>query len=197
MKNLIYLFVGALILSVYFSGCKKKDDTPNNSFKYEDTEYDLSQGFLENYGLWDQVGTYNIDLSLASSGFTFYEVDGEIDSISGTGHLIYFETFSPSAGKLDDGDYTFDATESGTAFTFDLSSVVIDFNILTETGTVLDINGGTLTIKANGDEYEVSFDLTNTTGKKITGFFKGKLKSYDYSGIGGRASTGLFKSKRF
>jgi len=180
MKNVTYFLVGALLVSILFAGCKKEDDTPKNQMIYNETEYDLAQGFLENYGKWDGTEDYNIDLILVSSGFTIHEVNGEIDSVSGKGHLIYFELFTADPDKLTVGDYIYDDNETGKAGTFDDAGCALDFDAQTEIGTELEINGGKLTVVQNGDTYEVKFDVTATNGKHITGFFKGGLKYYDY-----------------
>ena len=180
MKNLSKFIVAAFMLSVFFMGCKKDDDTPKNHMTYNDTEYDLSQGVLENYGQVSRSSVYNFDLVLLSSGFVIHDSNGEFDSLSGSGHGIVFELFTSSFDDLAVGDYVYDA-QSESAGTFDYANGVLDYDMETETGTEFEINGGKLTVVQNGNEYEVNFDCTTTVnGKKITGFYKGSLKYYDY-----------------
>ncbi len=180
MKNLSKILIGAFILGIFFVGCKKDDDdAPKNQMTYNETEYDLSQGFLENYGTWDRSEAYNFGLVLLSSGFIVHEIDGEIDSLSGTGHGIVFDIYTSNPDKLEIGDYTYDSNSTENAGTFDYAGGVFNYSMLTEDGEEFEINGGKLKVVQNGDIYELNFDCTTEEGKPITGFYKGSIKYYD------------------
>jgi len=181
MKNVSKFLVGAIVLSIFFMGCKKDDDTPKSQMTYKDVEYDLSQGFLESYGKWSDNSANNFSLILLSSGFTAHEEDGEIDSVSGIGHGIVFDLFATSPDKLDVGDYIYVSDGSGNAGTFVYANGVLNYNAQTEEGIEFDIDGGKLTVVQNGDTYELKFDCTTEDGDQITGFYKGSLKYYDVS----------------
>lgn len=181
MKNLFTPFIAVLIISLFVSGCKKdKNETVKTYFNYNGTEYNLSQGFLENYGKYGAEEGYNLDLSLLSSSFTLHYSNGEVDSVSGIGHALTFELFTTLPDKLDIRDYAYDATESGAAGTFDWGMVLMDYNTLTETGTSFEITGGKVSITSNGSEYEVTINCTTSDGKTITGYYKGALKYFNY-----------------
>jgi hypothetical protein len=181
MKNVTGFLIVAFVLSIFFMGCKKDDDTPKNQMKYNDVEYDLSQGFLESYGKWGNNTANSFALILLSPGFTAHDEYGEIDSVSGIGHGIVFDMFATSPDKLDVGDYIYVSVGSGNAGTFDYANGVFDYNAQTEEGGEFDINGGKLTVVQNGDTYELKFDCTTEEGKQVTGFYKGSLKYYNVS----------------
>jgi len=87
MKILKTVFLAVLTISVLFVACTKDEDgdPPKNQMTIDVTEYSLDKGILENYGQDQPDEGFNIDLTLFSSGFTLYEVNGEVDSISGVG----------------------------------------------------------------------------------------------------------------
>lgn len=181
MKKISTLIIGVLILSIFLAGCKKDENTPKSQFTYDGIEYELSQGVMENFGQWGNNMNYNMEIVLLSSGFTTHESNGEIDSLSGTGHGIIFDLFTTDANKPAVGDYNYDAQGTGQAGTFAYGDAVINWNTQTETGTEFEINGGKLTVVQSGDTYELNFSCTTDTGKTITGYYKGSLKYYDLS----------------
>lgn len=182
MKKVTNIILATFILSILLMvGCKKDNDSPNNKMNYDGTEYELSQGFLENFGKWTDQMDYNMEIVLLSSGFAVHEADGEIDSLSGIGHGIIFDLFTASSNKVDVGEYTYDSNDSGQAGTFNFADGVVNYNSATEDGTEFEISAGKLTIVQNGDTYELNFDCTAENGKQVTGYFKGSLKYYDMS----------------
>jgi hypothetical protein len=184
MKKLFVTVIGVLTISLMIVNCKKSDIVSNNTLKnsitYNNTQYDLNSGFLEYYGNIGGTGL-NIDLTLISSGLIPVLTNGLIDSLKGTGNGINFEIFTTTATALDVRDYSFDAGMSGTAGTFDYANTILNFNTLTKQGIDLDINGGTVTIKSNGTQYELTFSCTGVNGKSVTGYYKGSLTYYDRS----------------
>jgi len=182
MKQLLTPIIALLLLSVVVGGCKKdkKDEgSSNGKFSYNGVDYNLSKGFLENYGRYGEEG-FNLDLTLLSSDFVVHESSGEIDSISGIGSGINFEIFTSLSTKLDVKEYVYDETESGADGTFDYGMAVINFNARTETGQVLEITGGKITVVNNGSDYEININCTTSGAKTITGHYKGPLKYYNY-----------------
>jgi hypothetical protein len=180
MKNLCTPFIAVLLISLFIAGCKKdKNETANNQFSYNGTVFNLSQGFLENYGKSGTEG-YNIDLTLLSSSFTIHDKSGEVDSVSGTGDALYFEIFTSHADKLDVKDYTYDAAESGADGTFDQGEIGMGFNMETLTGSAFNITGGKVSVTSVGTEYEITINCTASNGKSFTGYYKGPLKYYNY-----------------
>lgn len=190
MSKTIKLFFGiiALISIIVSTGCGKdpKEDSPplvvvDNYVMYDGTKYELAKGYIENYGQDQGAGSYNTDLTLLSSGFTMYESNGEVDSLGGIGHALYFEMFSTQGSKLDIGDYIYDANQTLDIKTFDLADVIINFNIDTEEGLLKEIKSGKLSVKSSSTGYEISFTGTDEDNKAVSCSFTGSLKYYDYS----------------
>ena len=181
MKKVFTPIIVLLVFSLFLGGCKKdkKDETSKSYFNYNNVEYNLAKGFLENYGKSGDEG-YNLDLTLLSSEFVVHESGGEIDSISGIGSGINFEIFTSQSTKLDVKEYVYDETESGADGTFDYAMLVLNYNPVTETGEILEITGGKVTVVNNGSEYEININCTASNGKTITGYYKGPLKYYNY-----------------
>jgi hypothetical protein len=181
MKKLFFTSFGFLAICLFIISCKKdnNNNSTSNSFKFDNTEYKLSNGFLENYGKTGTEG-YNLDLSLISSELTIHESNGQVDSLSGTGDAIYFEIYTSDPAKLSIKDYTFNASSQADG-NFDMAFVGMKFNPISYTGTIHDITAGKLSVKNNGSEYEISFDCTSDNGKTITGYYKGSLKYYNYA----------------
>lgn len=160
---------------------------------YNETEYDLSQGFLQGYGKLGDYTANSLGLILLSPGFTVHDVDGEIDSLSGTGHGIVFKLFATSLDKIDIGDYIYTFEVVGNAGTFAFSNGVLNYNMQTEQGDEFEINGGKLSIIQNGETYELKFDCTTDEGETITGFYKGSIKYY-FVGDNFKSSTKTIKN---
>ncbi len=194
MKLIYSTVVALLVISLFTIGCKKdKDDEGSkNYFKVDGTEYELTGGFIENYGFYDNA--YNLDLTLIGPGVTIHHNSGEVDSLSGTGQAMYLEIYTSQAGQLDVRDYTFDQSANGTSGTFDTGMIGIGYNFSVGGGTLYIVNGGTATVKAVGSEYEISFNLT-ASGKNVTGYYKGSLQYYNY-GKKNASGTSPVLSKR-
>jgi len=199
MKNALRITLGLFLLSIVFMSCSKTTTSKKSYIKYDNKEYDLSQGmifpggFVEKKAAPAGVTPGNpISLLLLSSGFTIHEVEGTIDSISGTGSGIVFETYSGSSDKLDDGEYVFDSLSLEKPGTFSYADAIFDYDSGTKVGTEVEMVGGTLTVKTVGNDYEFTFNCKTHDGKTVTGYYKGSIKSYMTS-VGKVAKNGVQK----
>lgn len=183
MKKLS-LFVLLLAVGVFFVSCDKNEDNnveKKSELSFGDNVFDLSWGLIEYYGkLETDDEAYNFDIMLLDSGLVFDETTEEL---KGKGSGIYFETFSQSSTELSAGTYSLDTTSKvKKPFTFDYGSVAYKIDTSDEgIGDYVDVKSGTFKIEKSGDIYEVTIDCTGENGEKITGYYKGTLKSYDYS----------------
>ncbi|MBW6499626.1 MAG: hypothetical protein K0B09_14650, partial [Bacteroidales bacterium] len=73
--------------------------------------------------------------------------------------------------------YTFNATSMASG-TFDDGSFWVEKGTYFDTG---DITGGTVKVSKSGSNYEITIDCNTSTGKKITGYYKGPLTYEDHS----------------
>jgi len=174
------LITGLLFIAV--AGCKKdskKDDATKNYLKVDGTEYDISKGFIVNYGGSGSI--YNIDLVVVSSGLNIHDVNGLPDSVSGTGNTVYFEMYSSVSDKISSGDYVYN--DSGAAGSFDYEDYMLNWNTTTQPNAeTTEITSGTVKVINSGTEYELTFSGKDVHNKIISGYYKGNLKYYDDSG---------------
>lgn len=177
---LLMLLMLAIVLAPGYKDDDDDDKTPANHMTIADKSYEMSQAVLENYGQFSGTG-YNFDLLLLSPGLVLHEVNGEIDSISGIGHALSFEIFTATEEMLSPGEYTYDADGTENPGTFDEGSAIVDFDIAIEDGTYFEITSGKLTVGKNGNTYTFNFDGTATNNVKVTAYYKGVPKIYDYS----------------
>jgi hypothetical protein len=180
-KSIFKIMLGLFIIGTLFVSCTSDDDsssTGDNKITVDGKSYELSNGSLEYYGIsYMDSSNYNFDV-LLYSGFTY---NAATEDYSGIGNYIYFELFSSSATELVAGNYSYNAS-SYAANTFDDGYIEINYNIATETNDLgEEITAGTVNVKKSGNEYEISFDGTTGSGKKITAFYKGSLNYFDYS----------------
>ncbi|HRY98928.1 MAG TPA: hypothetical protein P5550_07705 [Bacteroidales bacterium] len=177
MRFTLRALFALMIAGAALTSCNKDDDdddsSPENYFMYDGKTYELTQGFIENYGEWEP-GVYNLDLTLMSSGFTVNMTNGQIDEITGTGNALYFEMYTSDSTKLDNRTYTFDEMSTANG-TFDIGFLGINFSIANQTGTQHVVTGGTVTVNKSGSTYTITWDLTDEGGKKVTGKFKKSL----------------------
>jgi len=179
-KNLLKLAVVLLLVSLVFTGCKKDDESSSNSFSYNGKSYELTQGFLVNYGSVSKSTVYNFDLYLLTSGIN-------VETGTGTGSYLYFEMFTDSSTGLGDG--TYDYTDTYASLTFDYAKIYIDYNIETQSGSYAYIYDGTVTISKSGSTYTITIDCVDTNNKTIKGSYTGTLDMY--SG----AKSNIFKKR--
>jgi hypothetical protein len=167
MKKLYFVLMAFIVLA----SCKKSDSGPSNNITYDGKANEITKGYLENYGIIAD-GMYNFDLTLVSKEITMTQTD-----ISGVGNAAYFEMISNSPTELAAGTYTFSASVS-TSFTFDLAYVGLDYDIANASGT-LPIVGGTVVIKKDGANYDITINCVTASAKSITGNYTGTLIAYD------------------
>lgn len=176
------LFFALFTLSI-FSGCKNDNEeiVPQSEITFDGATYELANGLLIDYGQYSKSEGNQQVLFLYSSGITIHGAEGEIDSTSGKGHVVYFDIYSPVSNVLGDGAYAFDNSSTFLSKTFGgFSYVVLNADYITSGGEVHEIIAGKVTVKKAGDIYDISFDcVEGSDGKKISGFYHGALKFYD------------------
>jgi hypothetical protein len=92
--------------------------------------------------------------------------------------------FSKTGNSLDIEDYIFTSTEPCSIGTFDDGGYVINYDSENE-GDVDDdefeFTDGTISVSKSGNEYTITIDCTSENGKRITGFYKGTLRYFDWT----------------
>ncbi|WP_394906485.1 hypothetical protein [uncultured Mesonia sp.] len=171
MKKINFLL---LIFCVSFGliSCSSDDDGASTSDRMivDGTSYELESAIISNYGSFD--GVSNFDLALVSSdvikaGNVYLPEQEKVSA-------LYFELYTEVADQLPLGTYTFDDNE--TAGTFSANSMLLITNNWAnedDAEYIGSLASGTIEVLKNGPtEYEFTFDVTTTDGKKVTGYFK-------------------------
>lgn len=143
----------------------------SNSITIGEDEYDLAQGFFEEWGentSSDQSG-WDIDVYLASESIDLVEETGE-------GAAIFLDLNSETE-TLAEGTYTYsDERTSGTLYDCEAVSGDVEDD---EAMDIFSIEGGTVEVTKKGDTYTISFELTTDDDTPITGSYKGELTNVE------------------
>jgi len=199
MSNSIKVVV--LVLSILFSSCsndeENQDSKTNRGFlKIDGQSVELSQGYLENYGV--RGNAYNIDFSVRSKSI----------AADANGAVVYFELFSSLQNNLAKGDYNYGGYSEAVAYTFTKwGQSILGKNISSAEGDMSVTNGisirptnGIFKVIENGQTYKVSF-----TGKGTANYYaEGVLTSskndvaftMQYSGDVQRSETKKMTAKK-
>ncbi|HEY1194821.1 hypothetical protein [Flavobacterium sp.] len=167
MNNSIKLLV--LVFITLLSSCSSDGESDENAnvnqgyLKIGSQTVELSQGFLENYGI--RGNAYNIDFSLKSKSISDKE----------DGAVVYFEMFSSLQNNLAKGDYTYGGYSEALVYTYTKwGQSLLGKNINAAKGGMSVSNGvsirptsGTFKVSENGQTYKVSF-----TGKGTASYYK-------------------------
>jgi len=190
MKNLMKFFFGMLALTFLFMSCEDdnnndEEETQESYFKFDATKYELSEAIMFYHGADKKSSTYIFILHLLSDGYTIHESDGLVDSITGTGNSIAFRfQVSDSSNLLKTSYYYNDSTLETNSFR---GYAAIDGSTYNETGDLIQIDSGDITVKQNGSPYELDFSGQGYYYRKvvelydISAYYNGSVKFYDYS----------------
>lgn len=172
MKNLFFALLTITAFTV-FSGCSKDDDDPvttiDNEFTYDGTTYDLAKGFINNFGR-NLNDTYDFDVFLTTAGIT---KNGT--RFAGEGSYVYLDLNIDSSEGLKAGTYIW----ANSRINFSLvpgTVVAIDHNFTTNAGTNIQATDGTVDVAIEGMETTITFTLTLSDGKTVSGEWKGVLE---------------------
>jgi hypothetical protein len=186
MKNTIKLLTGVLLAVILFVSCQKDEVEKNetkNYFKVGDTEYNLSDGLLENSGVDGNNNWYDgylTRLTLISDGLSWQILDGDYKNLLGQGDIIDFLMFSTTGNTLDNKDYLFSSAEPHSVGTFGDGAYIINYVFDPMNFDEADrFKSGTVSVSRRDNEYNITIDGLSTNGKTITGFYKGKLRYAD------------------
>lgn len=177
LKKGSIILVAAMIM--VFAGCEKDSDNDpvtNGQFTYEESSYSLSQGVLIGVGLSDTT-SFGMELILMSSGLNIIEVGNSVTEVTGIGDIIGLSMYSASQTILETGTYTFGISQ--TAGTCVDGFLYVQYETQNEDVLKQDeIIGGTLVVNKDGDQYNLTMNMTTYLGKTVTADFKGTLKYY-------------------
>lgn len=179
MKLLKSALLGLLIISLAVSGCKK-DEEESNYLQVGDKTVTLSDGNIKYYGDYSAT-SWNFDLDFVSPEITLSTDESGNPDYTGVGARVYFEVYSASSTKLNDGDYTYLNDGTYAAGTYDEFSYTYDYN---GDYTIVDGYEGTLTVKNNGNNsFVIDFSGKDENSNVVKLHYNGTLHYYDRSNI--------------
>ena len=155
------LFLSIFCLTIFLS-CDKDDDdpfsnNPSNYVNYDGITYDFNgPSFIDDYGYWEEVESYNSELGFCSPN-VYYNSDSNqlfaYDSLL-TDHMLYFDLYysSPiltsgtylitsgdgpteSYGSLGIGTHNWD-DDSGQEFEITYAELILDIDIINKSMTI-------------------------------------------------------------
>ena len=168
MRQLLLCFFFA---SALFVGCGDDDmDGPRNSFTLDGETYELTKGFLEDFGT-NGNGSFDFDVTLTSATINYSEVQG---SFNGVGDFVYLDFNTSSEDGLISGTYNFSSDRN--AFTFVAGVVGTGYDLSTASGEDFTILGGTAEVSIDGTTTTIDFDITTSSNLTVTGSWTGMLR---------------------
>jgi len=179
-RTLFQAFAFILICGMLIASCKEDENTPANSFKYNDKESLIGTAFAGNLGEIS-AGTYGYYIYFFEETLKVHYVNSSPDSISGVGDLLEIAMVSSDSAGIRPGTYNYSNSQTSfNPFTFGYESgLLVNFDPNGETEpAVLQITGGKITVSKNGDVYEFSLSMNTNANSTITGFYKGELAIY-------------------
>jgi len=152
-------FYALLAGSLLFTSCRKDDDDDNNdtnAFPQElvidGTRHELGFAFMESYADFGN-NSHNLDLLLLTDDLTIhYDASNYPDSVSGNGHILYFELFSTDSTFLSAGTYGFDTNYAAGTYSSAFLAPVVN-------GEVSDpdqLQSGTVEVVLNDNVYTIT-----------------------------------------
>ncbi len=174
MKKTLNLLLILGLISITFTGCSGNDDDTNflpNILKIGDDEYKLAGGILINKGQDPNTGEgklydgHEVNLVLYSEGLTV-DTNGES---KGVGTTITFAAFSSTGTHLDNTTYTMITAVSP----YYVGMFFGRHENINE--DALMIQAGSLNVERTNNEYRITFNCKDISGKTVTGSFSGLL----------------------
>ncbi|MCH8555765.1 MAG: hypothetical protein LAT76_11440 [Schleiferiaceae bacterium] len=182
-------FLGAMTVALTVgTSCSKDDDSngngnnnntppppPPNELVHDGETIAMTKGFFLDYGQASAT-SYNLDLFLLTENADLSLTTG---NLTGSGSMFYIELFTSANDKLEPGTYTFDASNTPEANTFDTSVLLKNFN-LTEgnQGTLLEVSNGTVKVEFKDGKYEFTIDLVDENGAEIKGYYRNEVQTF-------------------
>jgi len=173
------------MLFIALSACKKDDKETKNFFKYNNKETLIGTVYGGHLGESSTSGVYGTFLYIMEKTITLHQNSFTGDSLSGTGDIMILTFLSNDPASLKPGEYTYSvSSDPFIANTFGYQSgLLVNYNTSSiDPPTGLDLGGGKITVKKNGEDYEFTFNINTNVHSVITGYYKGKIIFADLTG---------------
>jgi len=181
MKTTFFHLAIIMLAVISLSSCKKDEQEAKNYYKYNDIEVPIATVFSQKISKTGTPGVYGTNIAFLSKGITLNFENGIPSFYSGVGDLLSITLYSNDSTTLIPGDYNFNianypllpntfGSSSAIAIGWDFSSGKIP--------AVVNLWGGKISVKKNGDEYEIDVNAETIINSTVVGHFKGKIARY-------------------
>ena len=203
MKNLRKLvFIPGMIAIAGIMSCSKDDAAETvateNDMVFDGKTYTVVDGLISDYGSYEPLDGgstdthYNYDFDVVDAPLVTITDDGEtyLGAGDGTTFHVYIELFSPGTSAFQAGTFSYmnedgnpTAADIEGKFFFFAGEVELDSDGVENgdlDGPEYEINGGTVTVTGtSASNYSISFDVTTSGGKTLTGSYSGTFRFED------------------
>jgi len=178
--------------------CSKDDGddvSAGSDIVFDGKTYAMVDGLISDYGSYEPIDGgspdthYNYDFDIIDAELvTITESDGSTyqGPAANTTIHVYVELFSPGTSTFNAGTFTYMSDDAATAadiagkFFFFGGEVELDTDGVENgdlDGPEYEINGGTVTVTGtNKDDFALTFDVTTSGGKTLTGSYSGDFE---------------------
>jgi hypothetical protein len=168
MKARTFSFTVLSVLTIAamltFVSCDN-DDSSGNSFTYDGTTYQITDGYLAYRG--ETNGSYKFLIAGVSPSIDY-------EALTGTGELFLIDIYTPST-KLVAGTYTY-LQGGGDPHTFGNLTILLNFEMEIDEGDIYMAEAGTVTItEVSYCTISLNFEVTFDDGKTATGTWSGPV----------------------
>jgi hypothetical protein len=182
MKNLLKVFIGTLVLSFLFSGCKKDKEETVNFMQVGDVNCTLTDGNVIYSGsfTYDATTIYVYNFFLVSNGIVLSHSGTGTPVYDGEGVMVFFSLYSSESPRPANGDdYEFHVWST------DHNAMNLGYYYLNYSATKISgkyFVSGTVTVSGSDNVYTINYEGTDESGAEVTLQFSGELNYYDGSG---------------
>jgi hypothetical protein len=191
-QTLIKTAVLVFAISFGLASCKKDKVETKNSFKYNNKETEIGTLYSGSIGESPTYGVYGTLIYVLEKTITLHQIAGSRDSLSGTGDMLILTFLSNYSGALPSGDYSFSISEDPylpNSFGYQSGLLVNVKTEGSENPAIVELSGGKVTVKRDGEEYEFTLNITTKVNSTITGYYKGKITPADFFGKKSQSSN--------
>ncbi|MGM0636267.1 MAG: hypothetical protein ACQESK_09395 [Bacteroidota bacterium] len=192
--------LAAFLMMFALISCSSDDDNSaasgSGEMSYNGQTVPLKSGGMINYGDDWGNGT-NFDLELYSSELSSIDI-GDVNFVDDEISAVYFELFTANENDLETGVYTYSESWNGDPGTFESSDFYLNCTAESDGEDCeleMEINGGTLEVISNGDNYSIEFDVTLSNGENLTGSYNGSVHKFDADAAWGRPADASERNK--
>lgn len=174
-------FLATLLITIMF-GCAKENVSKKNMLVFDGKEYDIGNAIFENFGPTDE-NTFESKIMFISPDINYEEVlNLDFWGYRGKGSFINFWVYSSDPNKLSAGEYKYMSFEQskGKSNTYDYVNGYLNSNFEKKTVKDFTIGTGSLLVKNSEIDFEITFNGTVNSGKKIEIYYKGSVINYNY-----------------